>query len=189
MEKIKDFFKSPKKTAILGLIGSILMLLSWSVYFSPYSILDKLYVIGLIIYFVIILIRMFLQKGNLKVANYTLVGLYIGQLLMIIPNIKYIFIVKGIIYVISFITILLYFINILLRKKNFVNNKIFAITITLYTLIQLVSVISSYNLFAIKYSPFIENTIYIINYIGYLFIIPYFYNYYNILKGENKNGK
>ena len=132
---------------------------------------------------------MFLQKGNLKIANYTLVGLYIGQLFMIIPNIKYIFTVKGIIYVISFIIILLYFINILLRKKNFVNNKIFVITIILYTLIQLVSVISSYNLFAIKYSPFIENTIYIINYIGYIFIIPYFYNYYNILKGENKNGK
>ena len=39
MEKIKDFFKSPKKTAILGLIVSILILLSLSVYFSPYSIL------------------------------------------------------------------------------------------------------------------------------------------------------
>ncbi len=189
MEKVREFLKSPKKIAILGLVGSILMLFSWCVYFSAYSILDKLYVIGLIIYFIIILVRMFAQKGNLKIANYTLIGLYIGQLLMVIPSIKYIFTVKGIIYVIVFIIVLLYYINILLRKKNFVNNRIFAITISLYTLIQVASVISAYNMFAIKYSPFAETVIYTINCIGYVLIIPYFYNYYNILKGENKNGK
>lgn len=182
MKKIKEFLSSPKKTAILGLIGSLLMLLDISVSFSP---LDNLYVIGLIVYFIIILCRIFAQKGNLKIANYTLIILYIAQLLMIVPNIKYIFTFNGIIYVISLILVLLYFFNILLRKKNFVNNKIFAITIILYTLIHLILVITTYNFFAIKYSPFVEIVIYIINYIGYLFIIPYFYNYYNLLREEN----
>lgn len=184
---MKEFLKSPKKTAILGLIGSILMLSSWLIYFTPFSVLDKLCSIGLIVYFIIILVRMFTQKGNLKIANYTLILAYILQLVMIIPSIKYAFTVNGIVYVMSLIIVLLYFFNILLRKKNFVNNKIFAVVISLYTLVQLIFVIKSYNFFTTRYSPIVETTIYSINYIAYLFIIPYFYNYYNILKGENKD--
>ena len=177
MKKLKDFFSSPKKTAILGLIGSLLMLLDISVSFSP---LDNLYVIGLIVYFIIILFRIFAQKGNLKIANYTLIITYLVQLLMIIPNIKYNSVDRIIVYVVSFVII---------RKKNFVNNKIFAITIILYTLLQLFPfIINGIHFFGIRYAPLVETTIYIINYIGYIFIIPYFYNYYNILRGENKNG-
>ena len=189
MEKLKEFMRSPKKTAILGLIGSILMLANWIIYFTPFSILDEFCSICLIIYFIVILVRMFLQKGNLKFANYTLIISYIVTILMIIPNIKYIFNIVGIAYVLSLVTMILYLCNILLRKNNFVNNKIFAIVIIIYTLIQLISSLDTFNLFAIKYSVFTEEIIYIINYIGYLFIIPYFYNYYNVLKGENKNGK
>lgn len=186
MKKLKDFFSSPKKTAILGLIGSLLMLLDISVSFSP---LDNLYVIGLIVYFIIILFRIFAQKGNLKIANYTLIITYLVQLLMIIPNIKYNSVDRIIVYVVSFVIILLYLVNILLRKKNFVNNKIFAITIILYTLLQLFPFIKNgIHFFGIRYTPLVETTIYIINDIGYIFIIPYFYNYYNILRGENKNG-
>ena len=95
MEKLKEFMRSPKKTAILGLIGSILMLANWIIYFTPFSILDELCSICLIIYFIVILVRMFLQKGNLKFANYTLIISYIVTLLMIIPNIKYIFNMSG----------------------------------------------------------------------------------------------
>ena len=182
MKKFKNFMSSPKKTAILGLVGSLLMLLDISVYFS---LLDNLYAMGLIVYFIIILFRMFAQKGNLKIANYTLIITYLAQLLMIIPNIKYNYLLGIIIYVVSFFIILLYFVNILLRKKNFVNNKIFAITIILYTLFQLFKLmINGFSVFGIRYAPLVEVTIYIINYIGYIFIIPYFYNYYNILRGE-----
>ena len=189
MEKLKEFMRSPKKTAILGLIGCILMLANLIIYFTPFSILDELCSMGLIIYFIVILIRMFLQRGNLKFANYTLIISYILTLLMIIPSIKYIFSINGIVYVLSLIVMILYLFNILLRKNNFVNNKIFAIVIIIYTVIQIISIIKAYNGFTTRYSAFVENTIYLINYIGYLFIVPYFYNYYNVLKGENKNGK
>ena len=40
-----------------------------------------LYVIGLIVYFIIILFRIVAQKGNLKIANYTLIITYLFQCL------------------------------------------------------------------------------------------------------------
>ena len=80
MEKIKEFLSSPKKTAILGLIGSILMLITTiTTLYTTNIILNtyNLYIIGLIVYFSIILIRMYKQKGNIKLANILLVVTYI----------------------------------------------------------------------------------------------------------------
>ncbi len=84
MNSIKDFFSSPKKTAILGLIGSILMLSSLLINFSISYIFNDLYVIGLIVYFSIVLARMYKKQGNIKFANYILISVYSIQLLFMI---------------------------------------------------------------------------------------------------------
>ena len=184
MEKIKEFFSSPKKTAFLGLIGSILMLSSLIIDFSISYILNDLYAIGLIVYFLIVLARMYKQKGNIKIANYIVIlGYSIELLLMIIFSTTYGFNLQNILYIIVFIIPILYFFNILLGKKNFVNNKVFAVLIILYTLIQTIFVIQTF-----QYYSSIVNMIYLINFLSYICIIPYFYNYYEVLKEENKNG-
>lgn len=180
MEKIKEFLKSPKKTAILGLIGGILTVIALMVY-SSYPImilsfsLNHLYSIGLIIYFIIIITRMFKNKGNVKFANYIIIILCVAQLALSIVSIISDCTMIGLIYAVSLLITTLYFCNILLRKKNFVNNKIFATVMILSTLIQIVNRISY---------PYV-----VIQGIGQLLIIPYFYNYYELLKEENKNGK
>lgn len=177
---MKEFLKSPKKTAILGLVGSILMLSSFLVYFDLYSILNNLHTIGLITYFVIILIRMFNKKGNIKIANYILIGGYIIELFFMLGlNIKNITNILP--YTLVFLIPILYFFNILLGKKNVVNNKVFAVTIILYTLIQVIAVMQTFNN---GYFTTTYNIIYLVNFLSYVCIVPYFYNYYELLKEE-----
>lgn len=72
-----------------------------------------------------------------------------------------------------------------MEKKNFVNNKIFAISIIGYALYM--------PIFYITLSIGSGGGIYffdILKYMGYIcyiFIIPYFNNYYKLLKSENVN--
>ena len=84
---MKNFFKSPKMTAILGLIGSIIMLITtFTTLYTSNIILNiyNIYIIGLIIYFTIILMRMYKQKGNVKIANTLLITTYIVSSISII---------------------------------------------------------------------------------------------------------
>ena len=80
---MKEFLKSPKKTAILGLAGSVIMLIPMFLYiqYSLTSSIYNVYFIGLIIYFVTVLSRMFKQKGNIKFANYILIITFIISIL------------------------------------------------------------------------------------------------------------
>ena len=187
MNNIKDFLSSPKKTAILGLIVcSLMLLLNFIINFNIFNILTDLYVIGLIAYFIIVLIKMYNKQVNIKIANYILILAYSIQLLLsLIFNIGHLGFSRYLGYInffrlfciFAYIIPILYFFNILLRKKNFVNNKFFAVVIIIYTVIELVSMM--------RYSIYGNVEILIIYYISYIFIIPYFYNYYKILKGEN----
>lgn len=183
---MKEFLKSPKKTAILGLVGSVIMLISTFWAMNTYSIILNLYnfyIIGLVVYFIIILMRLYKQKGNIKVANYMLITMYILSIFGLVvstiaegESILYSFV-----NILIFIVIILYFFNILLNKSNVINNNVFAI---------IVVGLSAYQL--IRFGTYIfgskEVELYIISfcikYIGYIAVVPYFYNYYKLLKEE-----
>lgn len=88
MEKIKEFMSNPKKTAILGLVGAIPMIIyalyCWFDDFEFSFIFSILYLIayniGLVIYFTIVLNRLYKHNGNIKIANYVLIAGYIVSL-------------------------------------------------------------------------------------------------------------
>lgn len=177
---MKEFLKSPKKTAILGLVGSFLMLTT--TFTSSYTsnlILNSnnLYIIGLIVYFIIILMRMYKQRGNIKIANALLITTYILSLILSV----FINIAEGesiLVDVLLFGITILYLSNILFRKIKFINNKIFAVILLGFSIYQI-----------IRFGTYIfrNNEILIsgfVKYLGYIAIVPYFYNYYELLKGE-----
>ena len=80
MEKVKEFFRDNKKTAILALIGSVI-LLAYYWYISGFIRLLLRYVgyIGIVVYFANVLLRMYKKKGNIRVANYILIVTLIIQ--------------------------------------------------------------------------------------------------------------
>ena len=182
MEKIKEFLSSPKKTAILGLIGSILMLITTiTTLYTTNIILNtyNLYIIGLIVYFSIILIRMYKQKGNIKLANILLLVTYIVSFVLS-SVVDFMQEESILIDIILFGTIILYLCNILFRKLKIINNKIFAVIVLGFSVFQIIRFIiyffSETDLYLMLYS---------IKYLGYMAIVPYIYIYYNLLKGEN----
>lgn len=178
---MKEFFKSPKKTAILGLIGSVIMLITTlSTLYTTNILLNiyNLYIIGLIIYFTVILMRMYKQKGNIKIANTLLLITYIISFI----GVMLVDIAEGdsfLIDIILFGTIILYLCNILFRKLKIINNKVFAVIIIGFSVYQL-----------IRFGTYFLNETdsylisYCIKYLGYMAIVPYFYNYYKLLKEE-----
>lgn len=182
---MKGFFKSPKKTAILGLIASIIMLITTlTTLYTSNIILNSynLYIIGLIVYFTIILMRMRKQKGNIKTANTLLLITYIisfiGVILVDIAEGDFL-----LIDIVLFGTIIVYLFNILFRKLKIINNKVFAIFLIGFSAYQSIRFgiyfLDEKDLYLILYS---------IKYLGYMAIVPYFYNYYELLKEENRNG-
>lgn len=179
---MKEFLKSPKKTAILGLVGSIMMLISIFL-FSHYSVIYNIfnvYFIGLIIYFSTVLTRMFKQKGNIKFANYILVITYVISILASII----LGILEGEFFTLDdllLIIMTLYFSNILLRKIKFINNKVFAIMVMGLSIYQLIRY--GFIIFSIKEIDILDLS-YFIKHLAHIAIVPYFYNYYKLLKGE-----
>lgn len=178
---MKEFFKSPKMTTILGLVGSVIMLITtFTTLYTTNILLNiyNLYIIGLIIYFTVILMRMYKQNGNIKIANTLLLITYIisfiGVMLVDIAEGDTFFI-----DIVLFGTIILYLCNILFRKLKIINNKVFAVIIIGFSVYQLVRFgvyfLNEKDMYLISYC---------IKYLGYMAIVPYFYNYYELLKGE-----
>lgn len=186
MEKIKEFISSPKKTATLGLICGILVLLFEFIRLQHtferiYITLGLIFaedtiILGLIVYFTIILLRLKGKNINIKIANYTLLVTSIIQVINSILN----FI--SIVHLITTIATTIFFVEIFFKKKLYINNIVFSILILLQQIVNLVLSMRNANM-----SSYIIMTI--IGCISYLLIIPYFFNYYEILKEENKNGK
>ena len=192
---MKEFFKSPKKTAILGLISSAIMLLpilftNGIIYIIDY-ISYNFYFIGFIIYFSIVLLRMNGKNSDIKKANYFLM---ISIIITIISSgILGLLEGEGIFTLndIALLAMILYFSNIFFKKAKFMNNKIFIIVVSIvsiYLIINnIVGLVTNYD----EIIYFIDLAYVLFGYIKYLAqiaIIPYFYNYYNLLKEENKNG-
>ena len=178
---MKEFLRSPKKTTILGLVGSILMLIT--TIFSQYTasiatLVCNIFIIGLIFYFSTVLLRMYRRIGNIKAANILLLASFIICVLLIfvdgvdeitplLPNI------------IFFGTISLYLYTIFFGNIKFINNKIFAIVVVVYSIYQMVVV----GIYFLSYLD-IHLILYSIKFLGYMAIVPYFYNYYELLKED-----
>lgn len=194
MNKIKALFTSPKKTAILGLIGSIILFAIYgyycflnifylqyynSLFYIASQFISYLPVISILIYFIIVLLRMYYKKGNIKLANNLLIVSFILQSIWIVFNMVLVYIVSNnIIYLLYDIPHLLlgiantlFFFRIFKKKKNFVNNKVYTIAMILYSI---------YCVFT--GSSFLS----LIRHLCILSKIPYFYNYDKLL-GGNKN--
>ena len=175
MEKLKEFMSSPKKTAILGLIGIFIMLISvlrHTIGEDAFELgvitMSHTYIWGLLAYFIIVLLRIFKQTGDIKIANYLLIA---SLLIAIIGNILN----RQFINVIVLVLLELYILNILLRKKNFVNNKIAFIILIIYIIYAFI--------FKGKIFVFERDILdYLTQVIGCLLITPYFYKYYELLK-------
>lgn len=185
---MKEFLGSPKKTAILGLVGSLIMMIIMFMRTETYLILlniNNLYIIGLVIYFIIILMRMLKQNGNVKIANYILVMTYIVSFLgTILTNLFVagvtINAIELLIDIIVFVVVILYFCNILLKKINFLDNKVFAIIIIITSIYRIINICN----YILNYAEIEVNIILeFIKNLAYIMIVPYFYNYYKLLKG------
>lgn len=200
MEKLKEFMRSPKKTAILGLVSSILMIL-YVFFNNKYNFIvllidfsTNLFALGFTVYFSIVLLRLIFCKGNIKFANLELViTLSISIIISVGLFIYYGGNINNIIYLIINLIILLYLYNILIQRKIKINNKIFGVTIILFIIWKLFNIIINKKIIVSVYNNFTQNFIFnilrFIMLISYIGVIPYFYNYYEILKGEQKNGK
>ena len=181
---MKEFLKSPKKTAILGLIGSVIMLLIVLMTFSSQLLITNtvynLFIVGLVFYFTVVLMRMTRQKGNIKIANYTLIITYAVTL---IGTISF-GIAEGesiLIEVLIYGIMILYLCNILLRKFRFLNNKIYAVVIIVFLVYRIISI----GRYLFIYNDVAQYVIIdLITILSYMANVPYFYNYYELLKEE-----
>lgn len=179
---MQEFLKSPKKTAILGLVGSVIMLIPMLLYskYSLFASLYNVYFLGLTVYFVTILSRIFKQKGNIKFANYILIVTYIISILASII----LGILEGDFFSLNDVLLIittLYFSNILFRKIKLINNKAFAIIVIGLSIYQLIRY--SFIIFSIKEIEILD-LLYFIKHFSHITIVPYFYNYYELLEEE-----
>ena len=170
--------KNPRKTAQIGLVS----MLCWVIlYFLSDGYLIKtifcsLENIGLIIYFSIIFLRLNNTKININIANIFLILFYIFDIILssiLEEEYKFVVILK--------MVITMYFVNILFIKNEnkILNNYTFLGASIIITIMNMDIDLSNEYVFMISIIDFI-------NYSARIFIIPYFYNYYNLLKGVNK---
>lgn len=180
MKKIKGFLQDNKKTTILAFVGSAILLAYYLILYFEGDfisiILDKTSVIGFVVYFAMILLKMYKKQVNIKVANYVLIITLIIQTvsygIMTIARVAY-----GIANIDEFAEIMvniisiIYFFNILLKKPNFINNKIYLIT-----------VIVGFAFKMIQPSFFSSGEI-LLSLCSFT-VVPYFYNYYELSKNK-----
>lgn len=172
---MKEFLKSPKKTAILGLIGSIIILgtnliniiLNNAIDFT--NITQHIFKVGMVLYFLIIVMRLYSNLGNVKIANVILLVTLILQVFFS----RHIFYARDIITIIVYLIMILYFIRILFNKNTLVNNIVFLIAIVIFSITNVIR----YNSILLKIMG-----------LAYFLIIPYFYGYLELLKEGKKNG-
>lgn len=192
MENLKKFIASPKRNTIVGLVSSILMLLqaifiiviSKEIEFKEISHIIKNFVsLGFILYFSIILYRMNRRRGNLKIAtNILIVSLILTILSLILLQVADIMNFSNIIAITLNIIIYIFLFNILKRKSTKFSNNIFLVMMVVYTIYQLVMDNMNIIIFTNEFDT--RNFLIWICNVSYLGIVPYFYNYYEILKEE-----
>lgn len=187
IEKIKSF--DIKKCAIFSLIVAIIYIIveiSTSEYIDIQSIISSnIFVVGLIIYFFLIFIKLKLKKGNIKVASCILIFSYIVgcvQAFMTISKFEIdelglneiILIFTALINIIYLLVSIIVFYLLLLKNKESVKN-IFLI-VSIIKVINLIFVtIEAFN-YSNYFSNYLVSTMFAILIIS---IIPYFIRYEN----------
>ena len=204
---MKEFFGSLKKTAMLGLISSILMMIYIIMQMSSRTqgflviILNAIQLlpmlIGFIVYFSIVTLRMSKENISLKIGNNILLICLVITLVavVIITIIYYEFSIISILNIIIRSITIIFIYNVTLKKSTKVSWIWFALSIVYLVVIDIINIINIWR--AINYllnlyptsetiTILILKTISCVSYIG---IIPYFINYYNIIKEGKINGK
>lgn len=207
MENVKEFFGSLKKTAMLGLISSILMMIYIIMQMSSRTqgflviILNAIQllpmVIGFIVYFSIVTLRMSKENISLKIGNNILLICLVMTLVavIIITIIYYEFSIISILNIIIRSITIIFIYNVTLKKSTKISWIWFALSIVYLVVIDIINIINIWraNNYLLNLYPTSETiTILIlktISCVSYIGIIPYFINYYNIVKEGKINGK
>lgn len=207
MENVKEFFGSLKKTAMLGLISSILMMIYIIMQMSSRTqgflviILNAIQllpmVIGFIVYFSIVTLRMSKENISLKIGNNILLICLVITLVavVIITIIYYEFSIISILNIIIRSITIIFIYNVTLKKSTKISWIWFALSIVYLVVIDIINIINIWraNNYLLNLYPTSETiTILIlktISCVSYIGIIPYFINYYNIVKEGKINGK
>lgn len=204
---MKEFFGSLKKTAMLGLISSILMMIYIIMQMSSRTqgflviILNAIQLlpmlIGFIVYFSIVTLRMSKENISLKIGNNILLICLVITLVavVIITIIYYEFSIISILNIIIRSITIIFIYNVTLKKSTKVSWIWFALSIVYLVVIDIINIINIWraNNYLLNLYPTSETiTILIlktISCVSYIGIIPYFINYYNIVKEGKINGK
>lgn len=180
MEKVKEFLQDNKKTTILAFVGSAILLAYYLCFYAGSDfisiILYQTSVIGFAVYFAMILLKMYKKKVNIKVANYILIITLIIQTvsygIMTIARVAYgIADIEEFVEIIVNVISIIYFFNILLKKPNFINNKVYLITVIVGFAFQMIQ------------PSFFSSGEILLNLCS-LTVVPYFYNYYESSKNK-----
>lgn len=174
----KEFSKS-RCFAWLGLLGSIIGLIAFFIYpiAFGYRIMNLVLNAGIIIYFTIILLRTYKKIGNIKIGKIILTISILAQsilmsllLILSLGEFRVIFAITIIYYLILF----MYVLKLFYGKGIYINNNIIVILTIGYIIMQLLC--GFYVLLIIA------------NSMSILLSMPYFYRYYNLVKGVKENG-
>lgn len=180
---MKSNFSKSKSFVWLGLLGSMIGFiyqLSDMRMSIAFLLLTFVFNLSVIFYFATVLLRLYKKGGNIDIARKVLiVGILINIIIEILHissvNDNHILIISNILY---YIVWLLYLINIFENKGIKINNKIIPIITIFYIIIPFLCS-SEINVSMIKDT--------IINRLQIILMIPYFYKYYDLVKGVKEN--
>lgn len=172
-----EVLKRPKVLAFLGLFGSIISIIPMLIsVFDFDDIIGILlgFQVGLIGYFLLIILRLYKVRININIPKVLLI------LYFIINDIMYAIVAIKNIYFFLMVWLLLlilytfYFIYIFYNKGPKTSNKILLIVTLVFIIIALLT---------LKIFSVITFELVVI----WIFILPYFYQYYNLLEEEKEN--
>jgi len=170
----------------LGIIVNIVVIISQLFlynYFITFILKWISFNIGMFIYLIFVLLRFHKKNVSIRLSKSILVCTLVLQIIFLLLDLSNSFIFNfDFSSLILYIGMLLYFtiwllniINLFYNKSFGFNNKIFVILNILYTIFILV--------YILIYKISIFNFMLLSN-IGILSTLPYFYNYYNLKKGD-----
>ena len=170
----------------LGIIVNIVVIISQLFlynYFITFILKWISFNIGMFIYLIFVLLRFHKKNVSIRLSKSILVCTLVLQIIFLLLDLSNSFIFNfDFSSLILYIGMLLYFtiwllniINLFYNKSFGFNNKIFVILNILYTIFILVYIL----IYKISISNFM-----LLSNIGILSTLPYFYNYYNLKKGD-----
>lgn len=169
----------------IGIIANLIVIISQLFLYNYFIIFILKWLsfnIGMFIYFGFVLLRFYKKNISIKLSKLILLCSLVIQMIFVLSDLSKSFFINVDISLILYIGILLYLaiwllniINLFYNKSFCFNNKVFVILNLLYTVFVLV--------YFIICKSSIFNFVFLSN-IGILSTLPYFYNYYNLKKGE-----